>query len=151
MTFTQLKNQVNALCRKYATELAIYRARPLALDLCDQMADAVTPGRPKKALQCSDWAWLLAVRLRERGIRVKTHVFLSNYLEDCLDRLILPQVNNVLRALFREARDRGLIPRSREQIPFTRRRVWKPGAGYFIVALSDAAQAAEARSRPFHV
>ena len=75
---------------------------------------------------------------------------LSEYLEGCLDRQILPQANNALRALFREARDRGLIPRPREQISFARRRVWKPGTSYFIAALSDAAQAAEARTCPFH-
>ena len=28
MTFNQLKNQVNKLMRKYATEIAVYRARP---------------------------------------------------------------------------------------------------------------------------
>ena len=151
MTFAQIKRQVDALCRKYVTELAVYHARPLALELCDQMADAVTPGRPKKTMQCNDWAWILFQRLRERGIRAKTWFRLSNYLEDCLDRLLLPQVNNVLRTLFPEAARRGLIPRSRQQVPFTRRRVWKPGMSYFMAALSDAAQAAEARTRPFHI
>ena len=151
MTFTQLKNQVDALCRKYATELAIYRARPLALEFCDEMAEAVTPGKPKSTMQCTGWARMLFERLRERGIRVKTHIFLSEYLEGCLERLILPQVNNILRALFLEARERGLIPRSREQVPFTRRRVWKPGTSYFIAALSDAAQAADARARPCRI
>ena len=151
MTFTQIKNQVNALCRKYATELAIYRSRTLALELCDQMADSVTPGRPKKTLQCSDWAWILFQRLRDRGIRVKTWFRLSNYLEDCLDRLLLPQVNNVLRCLFPEAVRRGLIPRSRIEIPFRHRRTWKPRAGYFAAALADAASAQEARSRPLYL
>ena len=47
MTFTQLKNQVDALCRKYATELEIYRATPLALELCDEMADALTEVDPE--------------------------------------------------------------------------------------------------------
>ena len=149
MTFIQLKNQVNTLCRKYATELAIYRARPLALDLCDQMADSVTPGRPKRMLQCSDWAWLLFLHLRDRGIRVKTHVSLCNYLEGCFDRLLLPQANNVLRSLFPEATKRGLIPRSRVEIPFQHRRLWKPGMGYFAVSLADAASVREARARPF--
>ena len=42
----RLRNIVDTLKCKYATELAVYRARPLALELCDQMADVVTPGRP---------------------------------------------------------------------------------------------------------
>ena len=38
MTFSQLRTQVDALCRKYATELEVYRLRFLALDFCDEMA-----------------------------------------------------------------------------------------------------------------
>ena len=151
MTFAQIKRQVDALCRKYAAELAIYRARTLALELCDRMADSVTPGMPRKPMQCSDWALLLFRRLRERGVRVKSWFRLSAYLEDCLDRLLLPQVNNVLRALFPEAAKRGLIPRSRIEIPFRHRRNWKPRAGYFAAALADAASAKEARARPFYL
>ena len=148
MTFIQIRNQVDALCRKYATELEIYRATPLALELCDEMADALTPGRPNPKLACSDWAWILFKRLRDRGIRVKGHFHLCDYLSRCLERLLLPQVNDVLRSLFPKARDQGLLPPSRIEVPFHHRRVWKPGMGYFIATLTDAALAARARSRP---
>ena len=145
MTFTQLRNQVNTLMHKYDTQLQLYRAAPLALELCDQMADAVTPGRPNPELTCDDWAFNLFRKLRDRDIRVRGHVRLHDYLDECLSKLYLPQLNNVLRALFPKAAQRGLIPRSRVEVPFWPRRVWKPGMGYFIQTLADAAGAARAR------
>ena len=149
MTFTQLRSQVNTLMRRYATRLDIYRARPMVLELCDRMADAVTPGRPNPQLACDDWALNLFKSLRDRGIRVRGHVRLSNYLDRCLERLVLPQLSDVLRALFPKAASRGLIPRSpHRDIPFWPRRVWNPGTGYFAQTLADAARAAKARARP---
>ena len=118
VTFTRLKNIVDQLKRKYATQLTVYRARPFALELCDQMADAVTTGRPGTALTSNQHAFNLFQRLRTHGIRVDSHVGLANYLSDCLDKLLLPQVNEVLRSLFPRARDRGLVPPSRIQVPF---------------------------------
>ena len=145
MTFAQLRNQVDSLMRKYDTQLQLYRATPLALELCDRMADAVTPGRPNPELTCDDWAFNLFRKLRDRGIRVKGHVRLHDYLDECLSKLYLPQLSNVLRSLFPKAAQRGLIPRSRVEVPFWPRRVWKPGKGYFAQTLADAAGAARAR------
>ena len=105
MTFARLRTQVDSLMRKYDTQLQLYRAAPLALELCDRMADAVTPGRPNPRLSCDDWAF----------------------------------------NLFRKLRDRGIIPRSRIEVPFWPRRVWKPGMGYFAQTLTDAAGATRAR------
>ncbi len=145
MTFTRLRNIVDTLKRKHAAQLAVYRARPLALELCDQMAEAVTPGRPKPKLTCLDYAFNLFTRLREKDIRVNSHVGLYDYLSGCLDKLLLPQVNDVLRSLFPKAREKGLIPQSRIEVPFKRRREWKLGMGYFIVAMADRKRAAMAR------
>ena len=145
MTFARLRSQVDSLMRRYTTELEIYRATPLALELCDQMADAVTPGRPNPALTCDDWAFNLFKKLRDRGIRVKGHVRLCDYLNECLGKLLLPQISDVLRSLFPAAADRGLVSRSRIEVPFWPRRVWKPGMGYFAQTLTDAAGAARAR------
>ena len=145
MTFTRLRSQVDSLMRKYATELQVYRATPLALELCDQMADAVTPGRPNPELTCDDWAFNLFRKLRDQGIRVRGHVRLCDYLNDCLRKLLLPQLSDVLRSLFPKAAARGLIPRSRMEVPFWPRRNWKPGMGYFAQTLTDAAGAARAR------
>ena len=118
MTFTSLMSLVQTLKCKYATELAVYRARPFALELCDRMADAVTPGRPRCNLTCNRLAFDLFTQLRDRGIRVDSHLGLSQYLSDCLDKLLLPQLNDVLRTLFPVARARGLVPPSLIQIPF---------------------------------
>ena len=118
MTYSQLRNQVDALCRKYATELKLYRARGLAHQFCDEMAAAVTGVNPGPKLPLLDWAKVLCNRLTERRIRVKGFVGLYCYLERCLDRRVLPQVNDVLRSLFPEAARRGLIPRSITPIPF---------------------------------
>ena len=148
MTFAQLRNQVNSLMRKYHTEIEVYRATPMALELCDEMADAVTPGRPNPNLTCDDWAWTLFKRLRDRGIRVSSHLGLYDYLADCLEKLVLPQLNDVLRSLFPKARSRGLIPRSREEVRFWPRRTWQQGRGYFPQTLADAARAAKASPRP---
>ena len=145
MTFTRLKNIVETLKQKYATELAVYRATPFALELCDQMADAVTPGKPKSNLSINRYALNLFNRLHDRGIRVTSHLRLSDYLADCLDKLLLPQVNDVLRSIFPKAAERGLIPRSRIEIPFRPRRLWERGMGYFIAALDDSASADRAR------
>ena len=40
-TLSQIRSGINALRRKYAKELAIYRLRQLAEELCDQWAAAV--------------------------------------------------------------------------------------------------------------
>ena len=145
MTFARLRIQVDSLMRKYDTELQLYRAAPLALELCDRMADAVTPGRPNPELTCDDWAFNLFQKLRGQGIRVRGHVRLSDYLDGCLRKLLLPQVTDVLRSLFPKAAGRGLIPRSRMDVPFWPRRNWKPGMGYFAQTLTDAAGAVRAR------
>ena len=48
MTISELRRRVDALCRKYATELRIYRLRHLALEFCDEMAVAVQNPNPEK-------------------------------------------------------------------------------------------------------
>ena len=136
---------MDSLKHKYADELTVYRSRPHALELCDRMADAVTPGQPKNKLTCDHWAHGLFQKLRDRGIRVESWWRLTNYLEECLHKLLLPQVNDVLRSLFPKAREKGLIPRSRIEVPFLRRREWKHGMGYFVAALDDQAAALRAR------
>ena len=53
MTLAQLRREVNALCRKFAPQLAAHRAKleieratPIAEDFCEQMEDALTPDEP---------------------------------------------------------------------------------------------------------
>ena len=37
MTFSQLRSQVDALCRKYAAELEVFRLRPLVHEFCEDV------------------------------------------------------------------------------------------------------------------
>ena len=118
MTFTQLRTQVDALCRKYASELEIYRARPLVLEFCDEMAESVSGSKPGPARPLLKWAQLLLGRMADRGFRDRNHGPLQRYLESCLDKRVLPQVNDVLRSLMPKAAQRGLIPRSIQPVSF---------------------------------
>ena len=45
MTLPQIRNQIQALQRKYARELAIYRLRRLFQELSDEWAATIAPGR----------------------------------------------------------------------------------------------------------
>ena len=121
MTYSQLRSQTDALCRKYATRLKLYRARPLASDFCDEMTDAVSGENPGPVLRIEEWAKILYDRLTQRRIRVKGFAGLYLYLDNCLNRRVLPQVNGVLRGLFPDAARRGLIPRPLNPIPMPER------------------------------
>ena len=121
MTVSELRRRVDALCRKYATELRIYRLRRLALEFCDEMAEAVQNPKPEKPRSITDWAKLLFDRAKERNVRLKTFVHLASYLEKCLEKRVLPQVNDVLRSLLPREAAKGLIPRSVPDRPLPRR------------------------------
>ena len=123
MTFSQLRTQVDTLCRKYATELEVYRLRLLALDFCDEMAvtmpkTKVPDKNPARSLLLLEWARILLKRMIDRGFRVKNFLDFHNYLERCLDRRVFPQASEVLRNLLPKAAERGLIPRSDQPVPF---------------------------------
>ena len=118
MTLNQLKNQVNKLMRKYAAEVAVYRARPLALEFCDEMTAAVTGDKPGPKLSLMQWALVLHNRLTERGLHMRASTGLYDYLKRCLDRRVFPQLNDTLRSLFPKAAQRGLIPRSIKPVSF---------------------------------
>ena len=65
-----------------------------------------------------EWAQILFRRLTRRGFRLKTLLALNDYLEHCLDRRVLPQVNDVLRSLHPKSAKRGLIACSLVPVPF---------------------------------
>ena len=118
MTLSQIRSQVKALCRKYATELALYRARPVASDFCDEMASAVTGDRSGPKLTLFEWTQILHNRLWELGLRLNSSLHVEYYFVECLERRVLPQVNDLLRTMFPRADERGLIPRSPDPVPF---------------------------------
>ena len=116
-TFASLRRQVDTLCRKYAAELEVYRLRTPALEFCDEMAEAMISEKkvPKKPLE---WALLFGRKMQDGGFRLRSFNGLIRYMERCLERRILPQLNDLLRAILPKAAARGLIPRSIQQVPF---------------------------------
>ena len=42
MTLSQIKAQVEALCRKYAKEIELYLLGKVSAEFCDEVADALT-------------------------------------------------------------------------------------------------------------
>ena len=46
MTISQLRNQVNALMRKFTVQLAVHKLRPLASEYCDQWRELVAKKEP---------------------------------------------------------------------------------------------------------
>ena len=119
MTFSQLRRLVDSLMLKYADELEVYRLRPIAQQFCDDMTSAVTGSKRGRPRSIQEWGNIFFQRTQERGLRIMGRVHLDSYLNQCLDRRVLPQVNEVLCALLPKAVRRGLIPRSiQEPVPF---------------------------------
>ena len=130
-TYAKLRSQVDALCRKYAAELEVYRLGKVTRQFCDEMAETLTgpetvtvedsaemddtvvrteSGPPKPLL---DWNKELFQRIKDRGYghRQKRLMAVYNYLKRCLKDRLLPRSRDVLRALLPKAAVRGLIPR----------------------------------------
>ena len=63
MTLSQIKAQVEALCRKYAKELEIYLLGKVSAEFCDEVADALT--NPKACTSART-----GVRPRQRPLRL---------------------------------------------------------------------------------
>ena len=118
MTLSQIRNQVEALCIKYAAELEVYRLRSVAQEFCDDMAEAAT--RPEQAppMDLMEWTQVFFQRMTAGRFRPRNLLSLYDYLGICLDRRILPQANDLLRSILPAAARRGLIPRSQLSIPF---------------------------------
>ena len=117
MTLARIRREVNALCRKYAPQLAARRAKleiesatPIAEDFCDEMEAALTADEPGPIMNGAGWSWCLFEDLHRRGIRPMSKVALNRYVDVCLMSLIPPQVNEILRCLFPRAVNRSLIP-----------------------------------------
>ena len=118
MTLSQIKAQVEALCRKYAPQLEVYRLAPVAVKFCDEMHDALT--KPKSGPVKDPWDWnrVLLKRMRERRFNIEFRfrpgriMAVHDYLKHCLEKLhVLPQAAEILRRLLPESAARGLIPR----------------------------------------
>ena len=118
MTLSQIKAQVEALCRKYAPQLEVYRLSKVAVKFCDEMHDALTNPKSGPVKDPWDWNRVLLQRMRERRIntefrfRPRRIMAVHDYLKHCLEKLhVLPQAVEILRKLLPESAARGLIPR----------------------------------------
>ena len=119
MTFSQIRRLVDSLMLKYADEVEVYRLQPVAQQFCDDMANAVTGKKRGRRRSIDEWAEIFFRRVRERGLRLQGLAHLDRYLNQCLECRVLPQVNEVLRALLPRAVRRGLIPRPvQDPVPF---------------------------------
>ena len=104
MTFSQIRRQVDTLMRKFATELAVHRLRPVANDYCDQWEESVaqdqTPPEPIRLFR----------KLPRRSMLRRFFPAVHNYLDRCrLDRH-LPHPNKILGFLVPRAVALGLTP-----------------------------------------
>ena len=119
MTLSQIRRLVDSLMLKYADEIEVYRLRPVAQQLCNDMTNAVTGKKRGRPRFIQEWSGIFFKRTQERGLRIMDRARLNGYLDQCLDLRILPQVNGVLRALLPSAVRRGLIPHPvQETVPF---------------------------------
>ena len=115
MTLSQLKAQVEALCRKYATELEALRLGRVAVEFCDEMSEALLKPRSGPPREHMDWTQALFRKMSDRGFRPRRLPAVEGYLKRCLNELrAFPQSSEVLRALLPRAAARGLVPRPPE-------------------------------------
>ena len=119
MTLSQIRRLVDSLTLKYADELEVYRLRPVAQQFCDDMTRAVTGRKRGRPRSIPEWGNIFFQRTQERGLRIMGRAHLDSYLNQCLESRVLPQANEILRALLPKAVRRGLIPRAiQEPVPF---------------------------------
>ena len=97
MTLSQIKAQVEALCRKYAPQLEVYRLSKVAVKFCDEMHDALTNPKSGPVKDPWDWNRVLLQRMKERRInteyrfRPRRIMAVHDYLKHCLEKLhVLP-------------------------------------------------------------
>ncbi len=76
-TLSQIRRRVDALKRKYATELTVVRLYPLAEEFSLLWACAVADGQPTPETQ----PFVLAIA--RSGLRLNTFTLLHHYLERC--------------------------------------------------------------------
>ena len=119
MTIPQIRRLVDSLMHKYADEVEAYRLMPVAQQFCEDLARAVTGKKPGRPRSIGEWTRIFLRRAQERRLQLQGLDYLNDYLDRCLDLRVLPQANELLRALLPRAARRGIIPRALEApIPF---------------------------------
>ena len=92
-TLSQLRNQIDALQRKYAKELAVYRLRKLAEKFIDEWDVARFDKKPLPQPQP------FIRRIAQSGYRLNTFMALDNYLERCRSEGTVPHCLDILHSL----------------------------------------------------
>ena len=94
MTLSQIRKEVNAIKRKYAKEIAIFRLRRVAEDIYNDYARAVGDRQdPPKPLD-------IVSRISRKGFRLTTWIHLHNYLEKVREEGDIPEPRRIVLALF---------------------------------------------------
>ena len=111
MGISQLRNQVNALMRKFTVQLAVHKLRPLASEYCDQWRELVAKKEPPPNPN----------RLFDKipGKNSLRHKFSSiqNYLDNCRWNRHLPHPNEILRRIYPNAVKLRIVPVPRRPNP----------------------------------
>ncbi len=97
-TLSQIRRQVDALKRKYATELTILRLRPLAEEYCFLWSEAMTDGNSPP----DSYAFIR--HIARQGFRLNTFTSLHLYLERCRENHRNPNTIGIVAALLPEMR-----------------------------------------------
>lgn len=112
MTFSQLRCQVDALMRKYDTELAVHRLRPIADEYCDQWQESIDekklPPAPHRLFR----------KLLDKDFLRQRFPAVNEYLENCRRGRRLPHPNEILRRLIPRAATSGLVPRELRPVTY---------------------------------
>ena len=92
-TLSQIRNSVDALQRKYAREISVFRLRKLADEFSQQWAVALSNRRPVPQPQP------FIRRIAQSGLRLNTFMALHNYLERCRERGDIPDCLGIIASL----------------------------------------------------
>ncbi len=90
MSLTQIRNQINALRRKFAFPLIVLRLRRIADKFCDQWADAQDHRKPTPA------PLTLARQLIKNNLRLHNFSSMLHYLERCRNTKTKPQTHEII-------------------------------------------------------
>ena len=110
MTLSQIRRRVDALTRKFSTELAVCRLRPAANEYCDQWEELVAenslPPNPRRLLK----------KILGKDCLRRRFPAVNSYLELCRIGRSLPHPNQILALFFPGATSLGIVPVPRPSV-----------------------------------
>ena len=111
MTLSQIRNQVRALQRKYAKELAVYRLRRMAEEIFHDWNATVADGNEAPESHTVIW------RIAQRGFRLYTYTSLHHYLTKCKEAGKSPEPRQIVSVLLPWAETGGYLEGFRWDMP----------------------------------